>query len=420
MSNVPDASNVDVNLDAGAAAPLPAGEAEPPVWAKFVRLKSPEGQPDGQADGRIDIKSLSLPQLEAALAGMGSEKYRALQIYKWLWQRRVRDFSEMTNIAKRVQVVLAERFYISFLEQIGCQQSVDGTTKFLWRTEDGHRIESVLIPDEDRLTLCVSTQVGCAMACSFCLTGDLGLKRHLRPAEIANQPMQIQAEMEAGRWKRPAEETPHRITNIVMMGMGEPLHNYDNLLVALKAYLDEDALGFSHRKVTVSTVGLVPAMQRLAEDSQVNIAVSLNATTEEQRRKVMPITRRYSMQALMDACRKLPLPRHKRITFEYVMMAGFNDTDEDARRLIQLMRGIKSKINLIPYNENPDREIRRPSAARVASFQQLLLDAAMQVSVRTTRGKDISAACGQLGKTDPAQVAAYLVLPKAADIVAAG
>lgn len=359
----------------------------------------PDSRPlPARADGKIDIKSLSLDQIEQSLAGLGSEKYRALQVYKWLWQKHVTSFSEMTNISKQVRLTLEEKFYISFLELAGCQQSVDGTTKYLWTTEDGHRIESVLIPDEDRLTLCVSTQVGCAMACSFCLTGDLGLKRHLRPSEIANQPLQIRAKL--------PEDT--RITNVVMMGMGEPLHNYDNLVTALRTYLAEDALNFSHRKITVSTVGLVTAMQKLADELPVNIAVSLNATTEEQRRQVMPITKKFSMQELLDACRALPLPGHKRITFEYVMMAGFNDSLDDAHRLVKLMRGIRSKVNLIPYNENPDRQIRRPTEKRVQEFQQILLDSYVQVSVRTTRGKDISAACGQLGKTDPAQVASYL------------
>jgi 23S rRNA (adenine2503-C2)-methyltransferase len=349
------------------------------------------------ADGRIDIKSLTLEELEAELQGLGSERFRALQIYKWLWQRHARSFDGMTNVAKSVRVTLAERFFIPFLEPIGVLRSTDGTTKFLWKTHDGWQIESVLIPDEDRLTLCVSSQVGCAMACSFCLTGDLGLKRHLRPSEIANQPLQIRAGL--------AEDT--RITNVVMMGMGEPLHNYDNLVPALRTYLAEDGLGFSHRKITVSTVGLVPAMQKLADALPVNLAVSLNATTEEQRRIVMPITRKYSMATLLETCRTLPIPHHKRITFEYVMMAGFNDSLEDAARLVKLMRGIKSKVNLIPYNENPDRDIKRPSDERVKAFQHHLVTRGVQCSVRTTRGIDISAACGQLGKADAASVEAF-------------
>jgi 23S rRNA (adenine2503-C2)-methyltransferase len=347
------------------------------------------------------VKSLSLEELEEDLAGLGSEKFRALQVYKWLWQRHARSFDVMTNIAKSVRAALDERFYISWLECVGVLKSTDGTTKFLWRTEEGQQIESVLIPDEDRLTLCVSSQVGCAMACTFCLTGDLGLKRHLRPSEIANQPLQIRAGLAEGT----------RITNVVMMGMGEPLHNYDNLVAALRTYLAEDGLGFSHRKITVSTVGLVPAMQKLSEALPVNLAVSLNASTEEQRRQVMPITKKYSMAELLDACRALPVPHHKRITFEYVMMAGFNDGMDDAARLVKLLRGIRSKINLIPYNENPDRDIKRPAESRVRDFQTYLVRHGVQCSVRSTRGIDISAACGQLGKADPASVAAFFAEP---------
>ncbi len=339
-------------------------------------------------DGRTDIKSLSLVEIESALQGLGSEKYRALQVYKWLWQRGVRSFDEMTNVAKVVRGTLAEKFSISFLEEVCVLRSTDGTMKFLWQTHDGHRIESVLIPDDERLTLCVSTQVGCAMACTFCLTGDLGLKRNLRPSEIANQPLQVRAHL-------PPDT---RITNIVMMGMGEPLHNLPNLVEALRTYLSEDGLGFSHRKITVSTVGLIPQMQELTEALPVNLAVSLNATTEDQRRQVMPITKKYSMADLLEACRNLPIMSHKRITFEYVMMAGFNDSMEDAVRLAKLMHGIKSKVNLIPYNENPDRDIKRPPEERVRAFQHYLVSRGVQCSVRSTRGKDISAACGQLGK----------------------
>ena len=344
-----------------------------------------------RADGRIDIKSLTLAEIEAALTGLGSERFRAVQVYKWLWQRGVSRFDERTNVARSVRELLEERFYIAFLEVVAVQASIDGTHKFLWATEEGHRIESVMIPDDGRNTLCVSSQAGCAMACTFCLTGDLGLRRHLRPSEIANQPLQVRQRLDA----------QYRISNIVMMGMGEPLHNLDNLLPALEIYLDEQALNFSHRKITVSTVGLVPQLQKLAESTPVNLAVSLNATTEEQRREVMPITRKYSMHALLDACRELPLKQTKRITFEYVMMAGFNDSLADAQRLVRLMRGIKSKINLIPYNENPARAIKRPADGVVRAFQHHLVAHGLQASVRITRGRDISAACGQLGKADP-------------------
>jgi 23S rRNA (adenine2503-C2)-methyltransferase len=340
--------------------------------------------------GRVDIKSLRLDEIQQAMEDMGHAPYRALQVYKWLWQKGgVKDFSEMTNLSKSTRAELESRYYLSFLEKAEEHHSKDGTIKYIWRCHDGALIESVLIPEERRLTLCMSTQVGCAMACTFCLTGDLGLKRQLSSAEIACQPQQV------------SQAVGTRISNLVLMGMGEPLHNLDNLVPALEIALDDRALNFSHRKITVSTVGLVPQMERLAEALPVNLAVSLNATTDAQRLKVMPITRRYSLEALVEACRQFPLPRAKRITFEYVMMAGFNDTMEDAHRLEKLLRGIRSKVNLIPYNENPNRDIRRPDKERVYAFQTYLVSHGLQCSVRTTRGVDISAACGQLGKGAP-------------------
>ena len=346
-------------------------------------------------DGRIDLRALDLRVLPWALDGLGKEQVRALAVFKHLWQRGITDLADVQTVSRSTMAALAKRARISTLEPAGQIDSADGTTKFLWRLHDGHHIESVLIPDEDRpgpnpsrYTLCVSTQVGCAMACSFCLTGDLGLKRNLSAAEIANQPLLVQQRMPAGR----------RLTNIVMMGMGEPLHNFDNLITALRIMLAEDGLNFSHRRVTVSTVGLVPRLRQLVDTLPVNIAVSLNATTEEQRRHVMPITRRYSMTELMDCCRSLPIPSCKRITFEYVMMAGFNDSMDDADRLAALMSNVPAKINLIPYNENPDRDIRRPSPATVAAFHAALAARGFNVTVRATRGVDVSAACGQLGK----------------------
>ena len=353
-------------------------------------------------DGRVDVRGLSVDQLAELLAHAGDDKPedRALRVYKHLWQKGARTFDEMHTIAKSTRRRLDSDARISGLELATRLDSADGTRKYLWRLHDGHTIESVLIPDADRpgpnpprMTLCVSSQVGCAMACTFCLTGDLGLKRNLTPAEIALQPMLVQEDLD----DRDPGAAP-RITNIVMMGMGEPLHNFDHVVTALRVMLDEHALNFSHRRVTVSTVGLVPRMTRLANTLPVNIAVSLNASTEEQRRAVMPVTLKYSMEELMEACRQLPIPAGKRITFEYVMMAGFNDSLEDAARVQALMEGVPAKVNLIPYNENPDRDIRRPSDAQVKAFQHYLVSRGVHCSIRTTRGRDISAACGQLGK----------------------
>lgn len=344
-------------------------------------------------DQLVDIKSLDLSGVERFLVSIGEPKERGLRVYKQLWQKGVRTFDEMNTIAKTTRKKLNETAYISFLEVQSIFDSSDGTKKFLWKLPSGGVVESVLIPDEnrdgglsDRLTLCVSSQWGCAMKCSFCLTGDLGLRGQLSAAQIANQPLQV------------SQHIDKRITNIVMMGMGEPLHNYQNLILSLRNMLHNDALNFSHRKVTVSTVGLVPAIKKLAQDLPVNIAISLNATTEEQRRQVMPITSKYSMAELLDTCRNLPLPAGKRITFEYVMMAGFNDSLEDAQRIFALLQGIPSKVNLIPYNENPNRTIKRPTQEDVKQFQHYLVSRGLHCSVRTTRGIDISAACGQLGK----------------------
>ena len=352
-------------------------------------------------DGLIDLKSLSMEQLQEKMKELGHPKYRALQVYKWVWQRGVSSFEEMTNVSKDARKQLAEHFSIRWLDSAMVLDSEDGTQKYVWRLPDGSHIESVLIPDpgnpgpggsKPRQTLCMSSQVGCAMSCRFCLTGDLGLKRNLRPSEIVNQALQVQLAL--------GENV--RLTNLVFMGMGEPLHNITNLITSLHTLLDSNAMNFSHRKITVSTVGLVPQMAKLAAATPVNLAVSLNATTDEQRIDMMPITRRYDLETLMDGCRNFPMQQHKRITFEYVLMHGYNDDMDDARRLVKLMRGQKAKVNLIPYNENPQRpDILRPPEEHVKRFQNHLVARGIHCSVRTTRGLDISAACGQLGKADP-------------------
>jgi 23S rRNA (adenine2503-C2)-methyltransferase len=339
--------------------------------------------------GRVDLRSLDRAGMVRFFHDeLGESETRARRTFQALWQRGVADLSELTEVAATTRARLAQRGYLPSLTPALQLDANDGTTKFLWRLHDGHTIESVLIPDGDRLTLCMSSQVGCAMACTFCLTGDLGLKRHLTPAEIALQPMLVGRTLPEGK----------RITNLVLMGMGEPLHNLDNLCTALSICLDDFGLGLSHRRVTVSTVGLVPQLAELAARLPVNLAVSLNATTEEQRRAIMPITRRYSLAELIEGCRNFPLPAGKRITFEYVMFDGFNDSLDDAARLIELLRGIPTKVNLIPYNPNPDRALRPPPFEVVKGFQDYLVKRGVNCSIRTTRGQDISAACGQLGK----------------------
>jgi len=343
----------------------------------------------GSDPDREDLKDLDQLDLEALVTPLGKARYRASQLFKWLYQKDVGDFDQMTNISKGFRAELRKIAYISRLEPHKVLDSDDGSRKLLFHLVDGHEIEAVIIPEERRMTLCISTQVGCALACSFCVTGLGGVKRNLRVAEIVGQ---VQAARRHGIGGRP-------LTNIVVMGMGEPLLNYDNVVKALRVCLDEDGIGFSHRKVTLSTAGIVPMMARLGEDLPVNLAVSLNASTEEMRRELMPITRRYSLEALLEACRNFPLKHNKRITFEYVLLEGINDSVEDAARVYRLLKGIKAKVNLIPYNENLWSGYRSPSIETIKAFQMYLIDRHMLAAVRWSRGPDIGAACGQLGRS---------------------
>lgn len=340
------------------------------------------------ADG-VNLRDLTRDQLCEWLKDKDyATPQQALGLFKSIWQRAPDSVEAIRGVARTTREALAEDAHIRPLELDQRLESADGTTKYIWRLHDGHRIESVLIPDGERLTLCISSQVGCAMACTFCLTGDMGLIRNLSVSEIASQPLQVGAELTGDR----------RITNLVFMGMGEPLHNLKALLPALEICLDDIALNFSHRRVTVSTVGLVPKMAELAAALPVNLAVSVNATLQAQRKEIMPISRKYSLERLMEECRSFPLPNGKRITFEYVMFDGINDTLEDAERLERLIEGIPSKVNLIPYNPNPQRALRPPPMATVKAFQNHFVSKGILCTVRTTRGLDVHAACGQLGE----------------------
>lgn len=339
---------------------------------------------------------------------------RAKLLFRWVYQRGVTDYDVMTDLSKDLRVWLKSNIEIYRLSVKTSQQALDGTYKFLWSLSDAKTIESVIIPaalkekqsiddggevegrfsgrlakDNDlgsddwaRLTACISSQVGCAMGCKFCLTGVQGLDRHLAVHEIVTQVHEL-------RLRAP-------ITNIVFMGMGEPLHNFENVATACEILLDQDGLGFSKRKVTVSTSGLVPAIQKLGERTDVSLAISLNGTTDEQRSAIMPVNNRYSISELLKACRNYPLGSHRRITFEYVMLAGLNDSMDDAKRLVTLTKGIPSKINLIPFNEHPAAPYKRPTDEVVSKFQKYLLDRGLTATVRVSRGRDILAACGQL------------------------
>jgi len=335
-------------------------------------------------ENMVNLKSLSTKEMESFVRESGLPAFRAKQILHWIYDKRARDIHEITEISKDIRTWLSEKAYISNLELLTRQVSDDGTEKFLFGLEDSQTIESVLITDEDRLTLCISSQAGCAMGCKFCLTGKLGLKRNLKASEIIDQIIS------AGRAMQPG-----RIINIVFMGMGEPLSNFENVVDAL--WRITGLLKISPRRITLSTAGIAPKIIELYKKApMVNLAVSLNATTDRVREYIMPINKTYPINVLLDACRRLRLPHRRRITFEYVLLKNINDTDDDARRLIILLKGIPSKVNLIPFNPYEGAEFQSPDNERVQSFQQILLTGGLTALIRKSKGQDILAACGQL------------------------
>lgn len=334
-----------------------------------------------------DVAEMERAQLADALASRGVERFHAGQIYRWIFRRGITDFAAMTDLSRDLRKRLADEFVVRTAKVVARERSVDGTEKFLLELADGRRIESVYIPDTPAMTFCVSTQVGCAMKCGFCLTGKMGLTRNLTAGEIAGQVRVLAGEL----------QLLDKRFNIVLMGMGEPLHNYDETMKALRMLADEQGLAVSPRRVTLSTVGVLPALERLASEPLMpNLAISLHATTEAQRAALVPVTRKYGLADIIEAARKFPLKRRNRITFEYVMLSGVNDSDEDARRLVKLLAGIRAKVNLIPLNEAAGIPFSRPADARVNRFAQILADHHLTVSVRKSRGRDIRAACGQL------------------------
>ncbi|HIJ87805.1 MAG TPA: 23S rRNA (adenine(2503)-C(2))-methyltransferase RlmN [Desulfuromonadales bacterium] len=362
--------------------------------------------------GKIDLKNLTLPALEQFLQGQGKERFRALQVFKWIYQQDAGGFEEMTNISKALRTELAETAFISNLEPEAVEEGSDGTRKYLFNLGDGHAVESVLIPIEGRNTLCISSQVGCAMACEFCLTGTFKLTRNLTTAEIINQIMAVKRDIarnppsllveqnefdDADESDDGHPDSPAAIRNIVLMGMGEPLHNLDNVIPAIQIMIDGNGLQLSNRRVTVSTCGLVPEMARLGREiPNVNLAVSLNATTNELRDRIMPVNRSYPIESLLQACREFPLPGRRKVTFEYVMLGGVNDSLDDAKRLLRLISDIPNKVNLIPFNEHDGCGFKAPSQKAIDAFHKYLIDRHVTVITRDSRGGDISAACGQL------------------------
>jgi 23S rRNA (adenine2503-C2)-methyltransferase len=329
----------------------------------------------------------NLWEIEVAIAHLNEPRYRARQIYTGIYQRLYSSWDQFTSLGKPLRAKLKETYSLSHLPVRRIFVSTDGTRRYLFEVSSGHKIESVFIPEERRDTLCISTQAGCAIGCSFCATGRLPMQRNLLPGEIVGQVLAMQAERRAGT----------RRLNIVIMGMGEPLNNYGNLMKAVRIMADEQGMSISPRRITLSTSGILPGIRRLAGESVIpNLAVSLNATTDEVRDRLMPINKKWNIGALIDACRKFPLAQRRRITFEYVLIEDINDSLEDAHRLAGLLQGIRKKVNLIPLNADPRIPLKPSPPERVLAFQEILARHHVTVNIRRSRGDDISAACGML------------------------
>ncbi|RKF14045.1 23S rRNA (adenine(2503)-C(2))-methyltransferase RlmN [Roseovarius spongiae] len=359
-----------------------------------IPRKTPEG-------GRINLVGLTREALREALIAHGTPerqaKMRTGQIWQWIYQWGVRDFDAMTNLAKAYRTDLAEHFTIEIPEVVNRQVSADGTRKYLVRIAGGHEVEVVYIPEEGRGTLCVSSQVGCTLTCSFCHTGTQKLVRNLSAGEIVGQIMVARDDLD--EWPTPGapKDETRLLSNIVLMGMGEPLYNFENVRDAMKIAMDAEGIQLSRRRITLSTSGIVPEIHRTAAEIGCMLAVSFHATTDEVRDKLVPINRKWNIAALLDALREYPKASNsERITFEYVMLDGINDSDEDARRLVKLIEGIPAKINLIPFNEWPGAPYRRSSNNRIRAFADIIYKAGYASPIRTPRGEDIMAACGQL------------------------
>ncbi|MBX7515060.1 23S rRNA (adenine(2503)-C(2))-methyltransferase RlmN [Qipengyuania sp. GH38] len=367
-------------------------------------------------DGRVDLMGLPKARIRELFetAGLDAKqaKLRSKQVFHWLYHRGVTDFEAMTDIAKTMRPWLTERFVIGRPEVVEAQHSNDGTRKWLLKTADGHEFEMVFIPDADRGTLCVSSQVGCTLNCRFCHTGTMRLVRNLTPGEIVGQVMLARDAL--GEWPKgkmdfgeEADETEYRadgrlLTNIVMMGMGEPLYNFENVRDALKLVMDGEGLALSKRRITLSTSGVVPAMERCGEEIGVNLAVSLHAVTKEVRDEIVPINKKYGIEELLAACAAYPgASNARRITFEYVMLKDKNDSDDDARELVRLIKeyDLPAKVNLIPFNPWPGAPYECSTPERVRAFSNIVFENGISAPVRTPRGRDIDAACGQLKTT---------------------
>jgi 23S rRNA (adenine2503-C2)-methyltransferase len=360
-----------------------------------IPRKAPEGD-------RVNLVGLTRDGLRSALIAAGTPEKQARmrtdQLWQWIYQKGVRDFAAMTNLAKSYRAELEAAFEIRVPEVVTKQVSLDGTRKYLMRIAGGHEVEVVYIPETDRGTLCISSQVGCTLTCSFCHTGTQKLVRNLTAGEIIGQVMVARDDLD--EWVKPGEgsgERPRLISNIVLMGMGEPLYNFENVRDAMKIAMDGEGIAISRRRITLSTSGVVPEIARCADEIGCMLAVSFHATTDEVRDRLVPINKRWPIAELLDALRAYPKASNsERITFEYVMLKGVNDRDEDAKRLVKLIAGIPAKINLIPFNEWPGAPYERSDWARIERFADIVYKAGYASPIRTPRGEDIMAACGQL------------------------
>ena len=371
------------------------------ILAKSARFAPP---PATTADGRRDLVGLSRDELAAEMVAVGEKPFRAKQLWHWIYHQGVTDFAAMSSIAKPMQAVFAERFVVGRPQVSTEQTSDDGTRKWLLCFRDGQQAETVYIPslDEDRGAVCISTQVGCTLSCRFCHTGTQALVRNLGAAEIVGQFMA--ARDSYGEWPSPKDGTARHLSNIVVMGMGEPLYNYENTAKALKIVMDHEGIGLSRRRITLSTSGVVPMMDRCGAELGVGLAVSLHAVTNELRDEIVPLNRKYPIEELLAACRRYPgATNARRITFEYVMLRGVNDSEAEARELVRLIAGMPAKVNLIPFNPWPGSPYLTSTSDAIRRFAAILNEAGYSSPIRRPRGRDIFAACGQL-KTESERV----------------
>jgi 23S rRNA (adenine2503-C2)-methyltransferase len=366
------------------------------------------GENKAVPESKLDLASLSYAEMSHLVVDELKEKpFRAKQLFRWIHQRGATSFDEMTDLSKDFRATLNEKTKLVQLTKDLEQRSTDGTIKYRFKTQDGKFIESVYMPSPERKTLCVSTQIGCAMGCRFCATATLGLMRNLTASEIVAQVHAVNREVRANE---NITKTLRPLTNLVFMGMGEPLHNFENLKSSLNILQHEDGPNFSHRHITVSTVGLVNMIERFGQETMVKLAISLNASNDETRSKIMPVNKKYNIEALMNACKSFPLKQGRRITFEYVLMKGVNDSDENAMELVNLVKDVPAKVNLIQYNENVGLGFTSTVDNRAEAFRHLLDKHGVAAFIRANRGRDIAAACGQLANVEKDSVVPFVSL----------